>query len=161
MTPPPEHGPHRELPLDGDIAGARRPLHLALSSILLVLVGGTLGTAAREALSLAIPSLGGIPIAILLINVVGALFLGVLLEGLARGGPDVGRRRALRLLLGTGFAGGFTTYSALAVDSSLLLTGGDAAAGVLYALGTVAIGALATVAGIALAASRHRRAAAR
>ncbi|MCO7204225.1 CrcB family protein [Microbacterium sp. CnD16-F] len=144
--------------MDGDIAGAARPVHLAWSSILLVLVGGTVGTAAREGLSLAMPSVGGIPVAILVINIVGALFLGALLEALARRGPDVGRRRALRLLLGTGFAGGFTTYSALAVDSGLLLTGGDPTAGILYALGTVVVGALATVAGIALGAARHRRA---
>jgi len=130
-------------------------VHLAWSSILLVLVGGTAGTAAREALSLAIPPVGGVPVAIFLINIVGALFLGSLLEALSRRGPDAGRRRSLRLLLGTGFAGGFTTYSALAVDTGVLLTGGDAFVGVLYALATVAVGALATVTGIALAAARH------
>lgn len=140
-TPAPEHEP--------------RPVHLAWSSILLVLVGGTAGTAAREALSLAIPPVGGMPVAIFLINIVGALFLGALLEALSRRGPDAGRRRSLRLLLGTGFAGGFTTYSALAVDTGVLLTGGDAFVGVLYALATVAVGALATVTGIALAAARH------
>lgn len=130
-------------------------MHLAWSSILLVLVGGTAGTAAREALSLAIPPVGGVPVAIFLINIVGALFLGSLLEALSRRGPDAGRRRSLRLLLGTGFAGGFTTYSALAVDTGVLLTSGDAFVGVLYALATVAVGALATVTGIALAAARH------
>ncbi len=138
-------------------APAPRPVHLAWSSILLVLVGGTAGTAAREALSLAIPPVGGIPVAIFLINIVGALLLGSLLEALSRRGPDAGRRRSLRLLLGTGFAGGFTTYSALAVDTGVLLAGGDAFVGVLYALATVAVGALATVTGIALAASRHRK----
>ncbi|MCM3696941.1 CrcB family protein [Microbacterium oleivorans] len=157
-TPAPAHDPHGELPIDGDIAEDARPVHLSWSSILLVLIGGTVGTAAREGLSLAIPSVGGIPVAIFAINIVGALFLGALLETLARRGPDLGRRRALRLLLGTGFAGGFTTYSALAVDSGMLLTGGDPAAGILYAVGTVIVGALATVAGIALAAARHRRA---
>nr|WP_197471607.1 CrcB family protein [Microbacterium oleivorans] len=160
-TPGPAPDPHGELPIDGDIADAARPVHLAWPSILLVLIGGTVGTAAREGLSLAIPSVGGIPVAILAINIVGALFLGALLEALARRGPDLGRRRALRLLLGTGFAGGFTTYSALAVDSGLLLTDGDPIAGILYAVGTVVVGALATVAGIALGAAQHRRAATR
>lgn len=155
-TPAPAHDPHGELPIDGGIAHAARPVHLAWSSILLVLIGGTVGTAAREGLSLAIPSVGGIPVAVFAINIVGALFLGTLLEALARRGPDLGRRRALRLLLGTGFAGGFTTYSALAVDTGLLLTGGEVPAGALYALGTVVVGALATVAGIALGAARHR-----
>lgn len=137
-----------------------RPVHLAGSSILLVLVGGTAGTAAREGISLAIPAIGGIPVAIFAINVVGAFFLGALLEGLARRGADIGGRRSLRLLLGTGFAGGFTTYSALAVDTGLLLTGGNVLGGLLYAFGTVVAGGLATVAGIAVAAAsraHHRR----
>ncbi|AZS45038.1 Putative fluoride ion transporter CrcB [Microbacterium oleivorans] len=151
-----------ELPIDSDpTSTGSPPVHLAGSSILLVLLGGTAGTAAREGLSLAIPAVGGIPVAIFAINIVGALFLGALLESLARRGADVGRRRSLRLLLGTGFAGGFTTYSALAVDSGLLLTGGDPLGGVLYALSTVVVGALATVAGIALAAAHHRRAVSR
>ena len=157
-TPRREPDPHGELPIDSDLASTgSRPVHLAWSSILLVLVGGTAGTASREGLSLAIPPVGGIPVAIFAINIVGALFLGALLEALTRRGPDDGRRRSLRLLLGTGFAGGFTTYSALAVDSGLLLTGGNPLAGILYALGTVVVGALATVAGIALAAAHHRR----
>ncbi|MFI8632733.1 fluoride efflux transporter FluC [Microbacterium sp. NPDC077663] len=158
-TPGPAHDPHGELPIDGDTIGGVRPVHLSPASIALVLVGGTVGTAAREALSLAIPPLGGIPVAIFAINVVGAFFLGVLLEALANRGPDVGRRRTLRLLLGTGFAGGFTTYSALAVDTGLLLTGGDALGGILYGLGTVAVGALATVGGITLAGTRREAAA--
>ncbi|MFJ6677734.1 fluoride efflux transporter FluC [Microbacterium sp. NPDC091382] len=159
-TPAPAHDPHGELPVDGD-AAPRPPAHLAWSSILLVLVGGTVGTAAREALSLAIPAIGGIPVAIFAINIGGALFLGALLEGLARRGPDTGRRRGLRLLLGTGFAGGFTTYSALAVDTGLLSTSGDALAGIAYGVATLVVGALATVAGIALAAARCRESAGR
>ncbi|MGO4692285.1 fluoride efflux transporter FluC [Glaciibacter sp. 2TAF33] len=127
----------------------------------LVAVGGVFGTAAREGLTLAlpvrIPAAGGFPLAILLINLGGAFLLGWLLEALTRRGPDAGRRRTLRLLLGTGFLGGFTTYSALATDTALIL-GDHVGIAVGYSLGSVVAGALATWAGIAVgaAASRHR-----
>ncbi|MFZ4896524.1 fluoride efflux transporter FluC [Plantibacter sp. Mn2098] len=153
----------RALPVDSDIeiddrpGGSARPIHLRWQYLALVAAGGTIGTAAREALSLAIPPVSGIPVAILSINVAGAFTLGVLLEALARRGPDAGTRRTLRLFLGTGFLGGFTTYSALAADTAVLLVNGDTGTGVLYALATVLLGAAASTAGIAAGTELHRR----
>jgi CrcB protein len=95
------------------------------------------------------PPVKGIPYTIFGINVLGAFLLGVLLQGLSRREPDLGRRRTLRLLLGTGFLGGFTTYSALATDSAALIGNGASGAGVAYALATVLAGAVATWCGIA------------
>lgn len=129
-------------------------MHLQPSMLVLVAIGGTVGTAAREALSLAIRPVGGVPVAILLINVVGAFVLGVLLEALARRGPDRGRRRLLRLGLGTGFCGGFTTYSTLAVGTATLLGAGTTWLGVGYAVGSVLLGAVASWLGV-LAGSRR------
>lgn len=126
--------------------------HLRASAVALVLVGGTLGTAAREAVSLVLPPVDGVPLGTLVVNLLGAFLLGVLLDSLARRGPDLGARRAGRLLLGTGALGGFTTYSALAVDTATLLGDGRTAAAAAYALGTLLVGALATGAGV-LAAS--------
>jgi CrcB protein len=114
-----------------------------------VAVGGAVGVACREAIILVVPSLGGIPVAILIVNVIGAFLLGLLVEALAQRGPDAGARRSARLLLGTGLLGGFTTYSALAADGALLL-GADPASGALYALGTLVLGAIAAFLGIAL-----------
>ena len=108
-----------------------------------------LGVAGREAIILAVPTLGSIPIAILIVNLVGAFLLGLLVESLAQRGPDVGRRRSLRLLLGTGTLGGFTTYSALAADGAVLL-GSDPTTGVLYLLGTLLFGGIAAFLGILL-----------
>lgn len=93
----------------------------------------------------------------LLINLSGALALGALLEGLARRGPDVGRRRALRLALGTGFLGAYTTYSTLALDAVHLFTSGDTTAALGYLGLSLLGGALATMAGIWFAAWHHRR----
>ncbi|MCR6711486.1 MAG: CrcB family protein [Demequina sp.] len=149
------------LPHDPDIevedsdAGPTRPLHFRPAYLALVFAGGAVGTSAREALSLAFPAVNGIPVTIFAINVAGAFLLGVLLESLVRRGPDHGRRRTLRLLLGTGFMGGFTTYSALATDAAHLIGDGRAGAGVAYGLATVLIGAVATWAGIGLGVLTH------
>lgn len=127
------------------------PVHLRWRYIALVFVGGSLGTAARYLLSVVIPSWQGIPLPTIAVNVVGAFVLGLLLEALVRGGPDEGIRRDLRLLVGTGFLGGFTTYSTFAVESVALGSGGLVDF-LVYAGGTLVIGAAASAAGILAAA---------
>lgn len=121
-----------------------------LAPYLLVFGGGAVGAVLREAVSLAIP---GHPLRVILaVNVVGAFVLGLLLDLLA-GYPDTGRRKALRLAVGTGVCGGFTTYSTLSVQQAELVRDGDAGIAALYAVGTLVIGALATLLGM-LAADR-------
>lgn len=137
-------------------AGRPRAVHLRPIHLALVAIGGTLGTAAREAMSLAIPDVAGIPVAILGINIAGAFLLGVLLAALARHGPDEGGRRHLRLLLGTGFCGGFTTYSSLATSTAVLLATGAVGPAALYSLATLLIGGGASWAGIACGALGRR-----
>lgn len=123
-------------------------MHLRWSSIALVFVGGAIGTGLREAVSLAIPVGGGVPVAIFCINVSGAFALGLLLETLLRRGPDEGVRRGIRLFVGTGVLGGFTTYSALANDTELLFRDGQGWIGAGYAVATVIVGGLASLLGI-------------
>lgn len=132
------------------------PLPMAL---VLVVVGGTLGAAAREALVLAVPGGGPIPWAILIANLVGAFVLGLVLESLIRHPSASAQKR--RLLLGTGFCGGFTTYSTFAVGTLALVGVGSTtpnhslALALTYALGTVALGAVATWGGIVAGSRRH------
>ncbi|TFB98705.1 CrcB family protein [Cryobacterium adonitolivorans] len=134
-----------------------RPVHLRWHHLALVFAGGTVGTALRELLAISVPPVAGVTVSIAAINIVGAFLLGLLLETLARRGPDEGRRRQLRLLLGTGVLGGFTTYSALATDTSLLLADSRLGTALLYALGTVLVGAAASWAGIGASGALHRR----
>lgn len=148
-----------ELPLDPDspepLPG---PLHLRASAVASVAIGGIAGTAARYGLALALPTpVAGWPWATFVANLVGAFILGVLLEGLARSGPDAGLRRRIRLLAGTGFCGSLTTYSTFAVEADLLLR--DRAVGVAagYLAASLLGGALAAAAGIAIAAPRRTR----
>ncbi|QGN35271.1 CrcB family protein [Microlunatus sp. Gsoil 973] len=125
--------------------------------MLIVAVGGAIGTETRFQITDAVAPAMSAPAITFVINVVGSLLLGVVLEKLALGGPDQGVRRRLRLLLGTGFLGGFTTYSTLAVDVATFLSHGDAGTGIGYGLGTVISGVLAAAVGVWLAAASHRR----
>ncbi len=149
-----------QLPEDPDTVqtteGAGRTVWLRPAFLWLVFAGGTLGTAARAALVTTFPSVNGVPYTVLVINLCGAFLLGTLIEQLVRRGPDVGRRRALRLLLGTGFMGGFTTYSSLATDTAVLLRSGMTVSGIGYALATVVLGAMATATGIVIAGRAGR-----
>jgi CrcB protein len=152
-----------DLPLDSDIEvsdatrAAPRPVHLHWRYIVLVALGGAVGTGGREFLSTAFPATGQFPATTLVINIVGAFLLGALLEALVRRGEDHGGHRVIRLLIGTGVMGGFTTYSTLATDTALLLHNGATGLAVAYSVGTVVIGALAAALGILIATAVHRR----
>lgn len=128
-----------------------RPVHLRPAFLGLAFLGGAIGTGLRDGLTLLFPGSGSSLAAILGINLVGALCLGFLLEFLARRGDDVGPRRTLRVLIGTGVLGGFTTYSTLAMNTVGLAESGHVWAGAGYAGLTVAIGVVASGAGILLA----------
>ncbi|HUS22495.1 MAG TPA: CrcB family protein [Aeromicrobium sp.] len=149
--------PERALPHDPDVEvdedslGRPLPVHLTPSAIVLVFAGGSLGVLARASLDRIFPAGTGFPVSTFGINLVGAFALAILIEALALLGHDVGHRRVLRLVLGTGLLGGFTTYSALAVQSDALLRSGHAATALTYAAGTVALGLAASLTGISLA----------
>ncbi|WP_309476693.1 CrcB family protein [Arthrobacter sp. ISL-95] len=119
--------------------------------------GGVFGALARYSFGLVIPAPDAWPLPTLVINLSGALALGALLEGLSRRGPDVGSRRVLRLALGTGFLGAYTTYSTLALDAVHLFTVDAAAGAAGYLAASLFGGAAATIAGIWLGAWQHRR----
>lgn len=127
----------------------------------LVAVGGAVGTSARAGLETAFaPGAGSWPWTTFAINLVGSFLLGALLERLARSGPDDGWRRRVRVLVGTGVLGGFTTYSTFALEVDRLVDAGHAGLGVAYALGSVVLGVVAAGGGIRLAAALGRRRAA-
>ncbi|THG31854.1 fluoride efflux transporter FluC [Naasia lichenicola] len=134
-------------PASGPAPG--RPPHLQPRFIGLVALGGAVGTLTRYLIQQAVPPTG-FPVATMAINIVGAFLLGLLLATLARRGDDSGSRRSLRLLLGTGLLGGFTTYSALALDTVSLAGGADASNAAIYAFGTLIVGVLAAGLGIRL-----------
>jgi CrcB protein len=116
--------------------------------LLAVWLGGTLGTGARAVITSATPP-AMLPIGTLLINLGGAFALGLVLESLARPGPRP-YSRLLRRLVGTGFLGGFTTYSALALQAVELARSDSGGLAVAYAAGSVVLGTAAAGVGVLL-----------
>lgn len=137
-----------------------RPPHLRPGLVALVGVGGAVGTLGRFGLTRALPPGDGWPVATFLANLGGAFLLGLLLEALVRRGPEDETRRRLRLALGTGVLGGFTTFSSLAIEIERLGAGGSALLGAGYGLVSVLTGVACAAAGVVLATRRHDRRAA-
>lgn len=114
-------------------------------TVMLVALGGALGTLARYELSLVAPVRPGtFPATTLVINVVGALLLGVLLGAVLRSAPD---DHVMRPLLGVGFLGGFTTFSTFTVETIQLVRHEQAALAAIYVIASIAIGLAAARAG--------------
>lgn len=135
-----------------------RPAYRRPGLLALVVLGGAAGTSVRWELGRVYPVGGGaFPWTTFWINVTGSLLLGLLLESLARSGPDVGWRRALRVGVGTGVMGGFTTYSTFMVESDLLIRGGRTALAAGYVAGSVAAGVAAALVGVLAARALVRR----
>jgi fluoride exporter len=114
----------------------------------LAALGGALGALARWAAATALPSsLGGWPWATLLVNLTGCLLLGLLIAVVAVRLPEA---RWPRPFLAVGVLGGFTTFSAFAVEvveqvdaGAALLAAAYVLASVVGGIGAVALGARA------------------
>ena len=119
-------------------------------SFVWVAIGGAAGSCLRYWVSLLLgPAAAGqgFPWATLTVNVLGSLGLGVIFvlgEGRSLFGADV------RLLLGTGVMGGFTTYSAFNLESIGLMQSGAWGRAALYMGATVLVCLVAGALGIVL-----------
>ncbi|WP_290513869.1 CrcB family protein [Aeromicrobium sp.] len=123
-----------------------------MKSCVTVALGGALGTLTRYLVDEGLAD-RLFPVATFLVNITGSFALGALLATLLVRDGGASPRHPLRLLLGTGFLGGYTTYSALAVETDTLLRGDHLALGLSYAVGSVLAGLLAALAGVAAARS--------
>ncbi len=114
-----------------------------INGVLLTALGGALGSAARYGVGLAVARLFGLgfPWGTLMVNVVGGLAMGVLFVRL-----DPGQEH-LRLFLGVGVLGGFTTFSSFSLEA-VRLAQTNASAAALYVGASVGLCLLACWAGI-------------
>jgi fluoride exporter len=120
-----------------------------LVNTLVVAAGGAVGAALRFATSAGCAACWGtrVPIATLVVNVVGCLVGGVLVGGmLVKDGPD----QTLRLLLITGVLGGLTTFSAFGLETVELVRQGHWAWAFLNVAANVGLGLVAVAVGLAI-----------
>ena len=85
------------------------------------------------------------PLATFVINISGSFALGFLTTAFAAAAG-----LETRLLLGTGFLGGYTTFSALSFETVALARRGESAHAWLYVGGSVVAGVVAAMLGMAL-----------
>ncbi|WP_454849560.1 fluoride efflux transporter CrcB [Rhizobium binxianense] len=116
---------------------------------LLVAAGGAIGSVLRYyvgqwSLRLMGPSF---PWGTLTVNVVGCFVIGVFSELLMR---RFNASVDLRLLLVTGFLGGFTTFSAFSLDAITLFERGETLAGSIYIAASIGLSMAAVAAGLAV-----------
>lgn len=133
-----------------------------LRKLSLVLAGGFCGAMTRYALAKPLLSLGSalagasasFPYDTLLINLTGALLIGLLYGAFEHGAPlapDV------RLALGTGFLGAYTTFSTFMVGAATMLRSGQALTALLYLGGVMTAGVALAYVGYTLAGQAMAR----
>jgi len=129
----------------------RRVMQQRMTEIFLVGVGGFAGAAARYLVGVALSAqLSAFPFATLLVNLAGCLIVGVLSELSSTTSllpPE------LRLILATGFCGGFTTFSSYINETSVLLRSGELFPAVFYLAVSVVLGMICLYTGMLLARS--------
>lgn len=126
------------------------PALATIPPLLLVALGGALGASLRYLVGQwTLANLGPeIPVGTWSVNILGGLAIGILAGWLARSDTET---EPLRLLLGVGVLGGFTTFSAFSLEVFTMIQRGDLGLAAAYAVSSVAGSIIAVFAGVALA----------
>jgi fluoride exporter len=121
-----------------------------MGRLLLISLGGAVGTAARYLLSISLlRTLGpAFPYGTMAVNVIGSFLLGVIMQA---GGDTSPLSPTTRLVLGTGVMGGFTTYSAFNYETLQYVQRGAWATAGLYVATTLLVCLAAGALGVAVA----------
>ncbi len=123
---------------------------LLMKSLYLVMLGGGVGAGMRHLLSLRLAPLAastGWPWGTFAANIGGGLAMGLLSAWLIQSGQG-GFGLNVRLLLGAGLLGGFTTFSAFSLEMAMMIERGAIATAFAYAVLSVTIALAAVFAGI-------------
>ncbi|MET4804624.1 CrcB protein [Bradyrhizobium sp. LB11.1] len=117
--------------------------------VILVFVGGALGAVLREFSMLMVPSLAdNFPLDILVANLLAAFLLGLVT---ALHGRQI-VSEAAEMLLGTGIAGGLSTFSSFVYGAVVLMSASTASAVVasVYVVISLVLGSIAVAVGLKL-----------
>jgi len=119
---------------------------------LYVAVGSAIGGVSRYAIGGAVQQRFGLafPAGTLVVNITGSFLLGLIMR-LALGGSQISPET--RILLTTGFCGGYTTFSTFTYDTAAMVESGQYRRALLYVTLSVVLSLIATFAGFALAQS--------
>jgi CrcB protein len=119
-----------------DPAGLKETVRTTVVRFLIICCGGALGSGARYLVSSWVARMAGsrFPLGTILINASGSFLLGLLAELALRGVVSFD----LRLVLGTGVLGGYTTYSSFNHETLRLAGEGSRGGAVLNLAVTVA-----------------------
>lgn len=112
-----------------------------MNNLIPVMAGGAIGAALRYGVSLSVPMRGGWPWGTLMVNIIGGFAMGVLASYLIKGNAS----EAMRLFVGVGILGGFTTFSAFSLESFRMIEGGAWGQATAYAVVSV-LGSIAALA---------------
>ena len=120
-----------------------------LSSFLLVFVGGGIGSLFRYSIGIffATQFKSFFPYGTFMVNIIGCFLLGLvigLIENKRMLSPEMG------ILFGTGFCGGFTTFSAFSMEANQMMENGNWLLFVGYTVGSFGVGILFTFLGLKL-----------
>ena len=120
-----------------------------MRALLFVGIGGGIGSIIRYAISLFIGRHVPVafPLGTLLVNISGCFLIGVFYSLATK---YTGFDPEWRLFLITGICGGYTTFSTFSYDGLILIKQGSIFYFMLYVLGSVVLGLLATFAGAAI-----------
>jgi CrcB protein len=117
--------------------------------LLLIGLGGAAGSILRYLFGSLVQRSGGVafPIGTLAVNAVGCFIMGVLAAYYMNSQTN----QQMRVMLMTGFCGGFTTFSAFSLETVGLMRGGEYGKSAAYVLLSVTLSILATFSGMAAA----------
>lgn len=120
-----------------------------LKNILLIGLGGAIGSVLRYLCNIAISKYfpSSFPWPTLAVNVLGCFLIGIFL---ALFGREHENQVDMRMLFMTGFCGGYTTFSAFALENLQLLQQGQLNLSVIYMIASIVLGLLAVWVGVAV-----------
>jgi fluoride exporter len=114
-----------------------------MKAILSVMAGGAVGAGLRYLVGLMLAGRSGFPYATLAVNLIGGFAMGMLAALVLRGMAG----ESVRLFIGVGVLGGFTTFSAFSLESfqmiergQIIMAGGYAIASVVGSIAALALG---------------------